>query len=270
MTRGRLWVRSARALSSYLCVERGIMDVGTGTIRIALLGRFSLRVGGSTCQLTGSAEKLLAYLALREGPERRCNVASVLWPERLDERASANLRTLLWRLSAMLDGRIVECSAERIGLSPSVLTDLNECRACADVIRAGAEVPAGALRLLTPDLLPGWYDDWCLMEQERHRQLRMHALEELCRRATRERSYDKAIQAGLLAVACEPLRASAHRVVIAAHVAEGNVAEARRQLDAYRSAMIDAGFQSVTGDDLAEIIGRTHMRPAVMESRAAP
>src|SRR6266700_2866149 len=33
---------------------------------------------------------------------------------------------------------------------------------------------------LSADLLPDWYDDWLLLEQERFRQLRMHALEALC------------------------------------------------------------------------------------------
>ena len=38
-----------------------------------------------------------------------------------------------------------------------------------------------AAGLLTQDLLPGWDDDGLLIERERHRQLRLHALEEVAR-----------------------------------------------------------------------------------------
>ena len=43
-----------------------------------------------------------------------------------------------------------------------------------------------------------------------------------------------AVEAGLAAVAAEPLRESAHRALIAAHLAEGNRSEAMRQFEFYR------------------------------------
>ena len=35
------------------------------------------------------------------------------------------------------------------------------------------------------ELLPDWYDDWVLLERERFRQLRLHALDALCDDLTR-------------------------------------------------------------------------------------
>jgi DNA-binding SARP family transcriptional activator len=79
---------------------------------------------------------------------------------------------------------------------------------------------------LEHDLLPDWYDDWVLVERERFRQLRLHALERVCDRLIAAGRYSEALQAALAAVAAEPLRESANRYVIEVHLREGNLAEA--------------------------------------------
>jgi DNA-binding SARP family transcriptional activator len=86
---------------------------------------------------------------------------------------------------------------------------------------------------LREELLPDWYDDWLLLERERLRQVRLHGLEALCVRLTHLGRYSQAIEAGLLAVEEEALRESSQRALIAAHVSEGNLAEAVRQYDRY-------------------------------------
>jgi DNA-binding SARP family transcriptional activator len=68
-----------------------------------------------------------------------------------------------------------------------------------------------------------------LVERERFRQLRLHALEALCRRLTGDGLHAEAVDAGIAAIAAEPLRESAHRALMSAHVAEGNRGEAMRQ-----------------------------------------
>jgi DNA-binding SARP family transcriptional activator len=47
--------------------------------------------------------------------------------------------------------------------------------------------------LLAKDLLPGWDEDWLQLERERHRQLRIHALEALSQRLTSGGQYAAAI-----------------------------------------------------------------------------
>jgi DNA-binding SARP family transcriptional activator len=85
------------------------------------------------------------------------------------------------------------------------------------------------------DLLPGWYDDWALAERERIRQRLLHALEALSGRFTSLGRFADAVDAALLAVSAEPLRESAQRTLIEAHVGEGNLTEARRSFLAYRA-----------------------------------
>jgi DNA-binding SARP family transcriptional activator len=101
------------------------------------------------------------------------------------------------------------------------------------------DLSAEARSRLSCDLLPACYDDWVLVECERFHQLRLHALEALCERLTAARRYGEAIDAGLGAVRAEPLRESAHRALINAHLAEGNQAEAGRQYELYRGILRD-------------------------------
>lgn len=84
------------------------------------------------------------------------------------------------------------------------------------------------------ELLPGWYDEWVIFERERIRQRMLHALEVLSRTLLRAGRYGEAIDAAMDAVAVEPLRESAHRVLAEAHLAEGNFVEARRAYVRYR------------------------------------
>jgi DNA-binding SARP family transcriptional activator len=86
---------------------------------------------------------------------------------------------------------------------------------------------------LDGDLLPDWYDDWVLLERERLRQLRLHALESLAGRAIRLGRYGHAIDTALTAIQADPLRESAHRVLIRAYLAEGNAGAAMGQYHDY-------------------------------------
>ena len=97
---------------------------------------------------------------------------------------------------------------------------------------------------LNGDLLPGWYDDWVLVDRERLRQMRVHALESMARGLGEQHRYAEAIEVGMAAVAAAPLRESAHREVIRIHLAEGNVSEALRQFEVCAQLLrADLGLQ---------------------------
>ena len=83
------------------------------------------------------------------------------------------------------------------------------------------------------DLLPGWYEDWVVMERERTRQMRLQALEVASELLTASGRHPEALVTALAAVEAEPLGESAHRAVIRAHAAVGNCWEALRQYRRY-------------------------------------
>jgi DNA-binding SARP family transcriptional activator len=206
----------------------------SGTVRLSLLRGFELQCDGSVVPLAMGSRRLVAFLALRERPLPRTYVAEMLWTDAPDRRAWANLRSSLWRLRG-LRHRVVEQAGDDLQLSRDVAVDVR------DAYRAASELVAGTrsagldvdLRVFEGDLLPGWCDEWVLVERERHRQLGLHALELLCERLSLEGRHCQAVQAGLAAVSGDPLRESAHRALIGAHIAEGNVNEAIRQFELF-------------------------------------
>ena len=86
-------------------------------------------------------------------------------------------------------------------------------------------------------MLPGWYDEWVIFERERLRQRLLHAMESLTRHLISRGLLADAIEVATTAVGVEPLRESAQRVLIEAHMAEGNLVEARRAYMAYHELL---------------------------------
>ena len=207
-------------------------------VSLDLLGSFALRCDDRDVRVPLSGQRVLALLALSNGPMPRLLVAGTLWAEVSDPRAAAALRTALWRITAPA-GDIVSCDGNLLAIRSDVRIDLHEMtrsggRLLHDQSPEDCEVAA---MQSAGDLLPGWYEDWVLIERERFRQLRMHALERVCVRLTGLGEHGAAVQAGLAAVAADPLRESAHRVLVAAHLAEGNAGEALAQYSLCRELL---------------------------------
>jgi DNA-binding SARP family transcriptional activator len=131
-------------------------------------------------------------------------------------------------------------SGEALCLADGVHVDVHELTAWArrvlDPCATTDDATEGDLSL-PGELLPGWYDDWVLLERERLRQPRMHALEALADKYAGAGRYGEAAQAAFAAARAEPLRESAHRTVIRIHLAEGNVAEAVREYESFRALL---------------------------------
>jgi DNA-binding SARP family transcriptional activator len=219
-----------------------IPELSQAPVRLELMRRFALTHLGLRVALPLSAQRLLAYVALQKRPVLRAKVASILWLEGTDERCCANLRSALWRLRRP-GCALVEAVGSALRVSPEVAVDVHEAEARARRLLDGAPetVAADDLRVdrddLGADLLPDWYDDWVLVERERLHELRMHALEALAQRLAPLGRYAEAVEAALAAVRAEPLRESAHRVLIGVHLAEGNRHRALCQYREYTRVM---------------------------------
>jgi DNA-binding SARP family transcriptional activator len=213
-------------------------------LTLTLLNTFELKHHGEPVALPASVERLVAFLAIRDHPMRRIYVSGMLWTAFPEERAAANLRSSLWRVHQR-GYRIVDATNQQLRLDPAVEVDLREVGALAHRLIDGS-AEAGDLDVgsatLAGELLPDWYDDWVLIERERFRQLSLHALEALSARLTAQGRYGEALEVGVAAVAGEPLRESAHRVVIRAHLAEGNSFEAVRQYRLCRRLLGEIGL----------------------------
>lgn len=211
------------------------------TVELSLIGTFGLTSAGEKLAVPESAQRLIAFLALQARPLSRALVASTLWLESSEERSSANLRSALWRLRRPGHPLVVS-SGKQLQLSPEVVVDAHALASRARRLLDGAPRDADVGLdddLLSGELLPDWYDDWVLIERERLRQLRIHALEALADRLRAGRRFGHAVEAALAAVRAEPLRESAHRVLISVYLDEGNDCEAIRQFRFYRDYVND-------------------------------
>ena len=223
-------------------------------IELRLLDRFEVRREGEVVALPQGARSLVAFLALHERPLQRAYVSGSLWPESTEEHASASLRSTLWRLGRQ-SCPLIESNGSLVRLSLDVAVDLHETRERARaVLRGERVVPLHLDRLCRAgELLPGWYDDWVLIERERFRQLRLHALDTLCEALVAEGRYAAAVEAGHAAVAAEPLRESAHCLLIKAYLAEGNRTEATRRYRVFQD-LLRAELGLAPSPALAELV----------------
>jgi DNA-binding SARP family transcriptional activator len=228
------------------------------TVRLELLDGFQLVVNDRPVNALNSAQRLLAFLAIR-GPVARVVAAGTLWGGVPEEQALASLRTTMWRCNRTVRG-LVAVEQTRLALASNVGVDV------AELVRGAAAVLSGtaALPALRPmELLPGWYDDWVIFERERLRQLRLHALEAAAGRLAEAGQYAAALECALAAVRAEPLRESAHRAVITVHLAERNVAEAVRGYQRFRRLIVDElGIEP--SEDLARLVFREHHAPVTL------
>ncbi len=218
-------------------------------VRVSLIPGFGVQVNGHRHSLSFAPSRLVAVLALSPGPLERTTVAGRLWPDVPDSRAGSNLRTGLWRVNQLHDGLIV-VDGNHLALGDDVAIDYKERQHLAFQVLGRAEIRslvsddvqlrvgiAQLIQSFTSELLGSWYEEWLDVHQERWRQLRLHALDSISAQLTEAGWFAAAIDAATAAVAAEPLRESGYRSLMSAHLAVGNVAEAVRTHESYRSVL---------------------------------
>jgi DNA-binding SARP family transcriptional activator len=183
-------------------------------LELRLLGGFDLTAGGEPIVLPESAQRLVAFLALRNRPQTRLKVAGSLWPDKSDRRAMANLRSTLWRARLPDGGTVVETRGSLVGIASTVRTDVGALagvRPCAD--RAEVVVGSTSYEPFFEELLPGWYEDWTLIERERLAQVQLRIAEALAARFATAGDLIAATDIAYLTVALDPLGAMRDRIL---------------------------------------------------------
>ncbi|MBO0811230.1 MAG: hypothetical protein J2P23_04200 [Microlunatus sp.] len=173
--------------------------------------------------------RLVACLAIHGGLTRR-HAAEILWPQADIGRRLTSLRTALHALRRRVPDLVVSDESS-LRLSESAASDLQELRtAIAGVTarRGHQPIPSDGHRILatTGDLLPGWYDDWVLLERERLRHQRVAALQLLARAALDRRQPRRAVRFATAASEIEPYDDTTEHLLISAQVAIGHLADA--------------------------------------------
>jgi DNA-binding SARP family transcriptional activator/TolB-like protein/Flp pilus assembly protein TadD len=201
--------------------------------RLALLGHCALE--GPEGPIDLSSKKLLALLAYLahsgSRPQARERLMTLLWGTHSDVQARQNLRQALHRLRATLGKAAIVSRGDQISIAPEVLAcDIADFEALAKEGSRRALASAVALYkgpfladLSIPE--PDW-EEWSTIERQR---LEHHALQAMVDLAALELdagNAQAALAAAERAVAINPLREDAHRMILRALANAGRKAEA--------------------------------------------
>lgn len=197
-------------------------------LQLQLLGGFNVSFDGAP--VSGfhqpRLQSLLAYIVLnRHTPIARSAIAFLFWPDSTDKQARTNLRKLLYSLRKALPkaDRYLDVTTESIAwqnAAPFVLdvAEFEEHSAQA----LGTESTKGALKEAVSayqgNLLPGFYDEWILLERERLRSLYAEVLSSLSAIYENARDYGAAVRVAQRLLDLDTLQESTFRLLMRLHL----------------------------------------------------
>lgn len=186
---------------------------------------------------------LLAYLAyhLRRAHAREMLV-DLLWPEEAEEPGRHNLRNALSALRRQLEppdlpaGTVLLTNRATVQLNPDlVTTDVGDFESA---LRRSTGTVSGTERVMLlsesitlyrDELLPGCYEDWCLMERERLAGLYVDALRKLMTESEQAGDVERAVAYARQATHADPLCEESHVDLMRLLSVAGQLSSALRQ-----------------------------------------
>ena len=141
-------------------------------LEVRLLGGFTLKAGKKSLNLPSrAAQSLFAYLMLNAGTDyRREKLAGMLWPDSTEESARDYLRHALWRMRKVLQeaaaASCLQADDLTIGIDASADFQLDAATVRKASEAKDAEALMAALSAYGGELLPGFYDEWVVLERE--------------------------------------------------------------------------------------------------------
>ncbi|HEX9116799.1 MAG TPA: BTAD domain-containing putative transcriptional regulator, partial [Anaerolineae bacterium] len=208
-------------------------------LRVNLLGGFALSFNGTPVRglRAPRVQLLLSYLLLhRQAPQRRQHLAFLLWPDSSEAQAHTNLRNLIHLLRRDLPepDRFFYVDALTVQWLP-------DAPALLDVAEFERAEAAGddetAVSQCQGPLLPGFYDDWVIVERERLDQIYVEALGRLVQRHRNAGNLHAAIRYAERLAQHDPLREAAVRDLMLLHASNGDRAAALRAYHACAAAL---------------------------------
>lgn len=183
-------------------------------------------------------QRLVSVLALY-GPRNRHYVSGLLWPDSPEARALESLRVSVHLISHQTPGLLVNAGPV-LSLTDSLSVDLHRClelvKTCEQSDSDSAE-DACLSNLLRAELLPGWYEDWVILEQNRLRNFRLRALIGHARRWLDRGEAERAADAARNALVLEPLQETCVALLMRAELQAGNQAGALLTYESFRSRL---------------------------------
>lgn len=217
-------------------------------VEITLFGRLEVRRNGRPIELPARPAELLVYLLLHRGrPQTREALATALWADVDPAQGKKYLRKALWQLQQLLEGDgpgvgLLQTDQDWVGVAagPRLSVDVyafeDTCAALAGCApqaldTAQAARARQALASYRDDLLPRWFQDWCLVERERQQSLFFALVDLLMDHCAAVGRLAEGTALGLRLLRHEPTRERTHRRLMRLAALSGDRGAALRQFD---------------------------------------
>jgi predicted ATPase/DNA-binding SARP family transcriptional activator len=252
---------------------------------ITLLGSFSVKFGGKVVSRFRSkaTASLLAFLAFHRGRTfPREILAEMFWPNVPQEASRRNLSVALWSLRRLFEsdsaeeGSILLVTPHLIGIeAASVATDVAMFEAAitsakvAHTENSKRNYLRRVTELYSGTLLPGFYNDWILPEQERLNDEYLLALLALADVEKRSGNFDEAIALSRRVIANSPLDARGHYALVTFLASSGQGTAAGSHIRSWEVRFKEASLENVY-DDLNILISQQEKPIASLISLVSP
>lgn len=198
-------------------------------LEVNLLGAFSLRAGKKSLALPSrTAQSLFAYLILNAGTAyRREKLAGQLWPDTREEAARDYLRHALWRIRKVLLSAGATTCLQADDLTVSFAATGDYRLDAADVKRAGeckaTDALMKALGAYAGELLPGFYDEWVVLERTHLQSIYETEMARLLEMLQEAGSWAEVLEWAEKWIAFGQRPEPAYRALMSAHAATGDM-----------------------------------------------
>lgn len=201
-------------------------------LEFRFLGQFEILQAGEPIRLASRpAQSLLAYLCLHPGKAfRREKLAGLLWPEASETNARNNLRQALWRVRRTLENGSPDSPRFFLVDDLSIAFDAGapywlDVEALTRPVPPDAQ-PAELAQIVSVyqgELLPGFYDEWTVLERERLQAIFERRIGRLMESLVAAREWSQAVTWGEHWIALGNTPESAYRSLMIAHAARGDL-----------------------------------------------
>ena len=217
-------------------------------LEVRLLGQFFINLDSASIQINSRpAQSLLSYLLINSGKSfRREKLAGLLWPETSDANARNNLRQAIWRVRKSLETNNSE--SQPFFLVDDLTVAFNaDANFSLDVVRLEAKVEDETplvelieiVSLYEGELLPGFYDDWIILERERLQSLFETRMDLLINRLVKMQNWSEVIEWSERWIASGSVPEPAYRNLMIAHAGRGAMSSVAAAYQRCEEAMRD-------------------------------
>jgi len=223
-------------------------------LEVRLLGGFEVKRDDKPVLIPSRpAQSLFAYLILSAGPvHRREKVAGLLWPDSTEENARNYLRNGLWKLRKAIEKGSSKTSAVSYILTDDINVSFNpEAPYTLDAARiedvdmdcASAEELMDVLSLYKGELLPGFYDEWIVLEREHLQAIFDQKMECLLEHLQEEARWGDTLEWGERWISFGQRPEAAYRFLMRAHATRGDMSRVAATFERCTKSLEEFGVE---------------------------